>query len=366
MITTVQVGAPFPDLLHLGRLLPIESGVGAHSSVDFTHTAPGVWTQGSALMDAFYLNSPMRLHRLPGGVKEFELPRESAREFRWRLRDAALSAAERASVQIPPVLRMASEFGADEPLLRVGGVVSSSTDIEKLPYGTIFYTNHPSTANLLGVWEHTVSGDVQLLGHNRRQAGQPVTIFSAPGLPEVSVDEPADPATLGEIALRAWRIGKVYKSRQSWCSVFENTLLALGITKDNLAAIGAEQYGPGDVVRREHAALLPEGSILWHLWDRKQAFAVYIRDDRMTRNKAHTRRLFGFNDDATENSHTEMKVLSTPTEPLAWRISGTYLKEFPNGTTFDDRGGALQTLDDETRRSLSSWHSYQIRSVVTS
>jgi hypothetical protein len=178
----------------------------------------------------------------------------------------------------------------------------------------------------------------------------------------VPVNEPiAEPKDLALIALRAWRLGKVYKRRNSWCTVFEDTLNALGITKSLLVKAGADYYGPGDFVTRAQAIDLPEGSLLYHHFERRGGFAVYIRDDSRTRNKSRTRKIWGYQDDGA-NSAPNMVVMRTPTEPLVLRISGNMLEQMPLGVTFTRNSEELVTLDRENRHSLHSWVGYVLKS----
>ena len=170
----------------------------------------------------------------------------------------------------------------------------------------------------------------------------------------------ADDEALTRLALRVFRVGKTYQRNNSWCSVYDNCLSGLGISDKLFASIGATAKGPGDVVDREGAALLPEGSILWHRWRSGQAFAVYVRDDG-ARNISRTRRLHGWNDDGG-NTHGHMTVVQTPEEPMAWRINGAMAAHLPDGVTVRFNGTDT-VMDDSLRSALAS--NYYIDFPVT-
>jgi hypothetical protein len=196
--------------------------------------------------------------------------------------------------------------------------------------------------------------------------GQPVVIHTLPGFVDGEGEPPAATKTLAEIALKAWRVGKVYKKRQSWCSVFETTLYALGIDESIVTTeTGESAAGPGDELSKEQAAALPEGSLLWWAWRNGVGAAVYRRDNT-ARNKARTRRVWGTNDDG-ENSHERMIVVSTPSEGTVWNVSARALALMPDGVRFvDPRNNQVTTLDDDARRHarLGFWHSVAITEWV--
>lgn len=364
MIRAVRIGEEFPDVAHLGGLLPVGSRVSSdrHSSYQYTHRAPRTWVNGhGALMDVAATHAPMMLDDA-GGLSVIDLPEETLSQFRWRLRDAALAAADRSNVQRGPVREMVTSFGADKPLLTVGGVVSNSIDIPALPPGSVVYAGHPSTPDLMTVWTMSEQGNLR---HTfgpmaERMAGQPLTIYSLPGAEaEPLVSEPvADAPTLAKAALRAWRIGRVYQQKNSWCSVFDITLTMLGINDKTVAIAGEAVRGPGEMLDRDQVALMPEGTLLWWSWQRRSAFAVYVRDDR-ARNKARTRRVFGWQDDLG-NSHEQMQVVQTPTEPMVWRMSGTYLAQMPDGVQYRDQVNQLITLGPHNRHWVEHYRRYDI------
>ena len=363
-MSVFKVGEHFPDVSHRSDLLPVESVVGVTRSRGdtFTQVAPRTWVGGyhQGLIDPFYLQQSLYLQNL-AGQEGVEVPPESATEFRWRLRDTALAAGERSSVSIRPIAAMCAEFGADKPLFRVGGIVSSKHDLSDLPVGTVVYAGHPDVPAYLNVWE--VGRDkalVHLMGPlAHRPEGRAMTIHSMPGETQVPEEPPATEEELARIALRAYRIGQTYQKRQNWCGVFANCLDGLGINDKMLSIIGVNTKGPGDELTRDEIGLMPQGTILWHRWRHGQAFAVYLRDDG-ARGRARTRRLFGWNDPGA-NNHDLMTVVSTPTEPMAWTIAGYIALHMPDGTVL--RGVEEFTLDAESRRRVESWRTYAVESV---
>ncbi len=367
MNQTVRVGQMIPDVLHNSPVVPIDSQVQLNYSDFYRHEYPMVWRHARAkgLMDSYYLSSPLRLTQLPTKDDEFELPPMSEAEWKWRIRDSALSAAERSGIGFSVVEEMCAQFGAAEPKLHVGQVVSNGHDIAKLPTGTVVYSAHPDAIDVFRVWVVNNGMLTPMLGTPEgRPHGYPVVIHSIPEeqatLP--LVPWPEKPATLEELAaisMRAWRVGKVFKHRQSWCGVFETTLTALGIDDKTAELVKENVYGPGDVLDREHARMLPEGSLLWHVWRNRHAAAVYIRDDG-ARTKSRTRRVWGFNDDS-ENSHDVMTVVQTPDQEMVWRVNGGVLTRMPNGVVFV-KDEVTTVLDDTERYNLHTWLQYTIRS----
>ena len=308
-------------------------------------------------MDPYYLNGPSWLREVPDH-ESVDIPLESVEQFRWRLRDAALGAAERSGIHIRPVIEMCSAFGATSPLFTVGGVVSSDADIRTLPDGTVFYTGHPDIPQSLSVFERKDGVTTMLMGGRDRTAGQPTTIYSIPEFRSPEISEVADDDTLTRIALRAYRVGKTYQKNNSWCSVFDNCLVGLGITDKIFTTIGATTKGPGDTLTKEQVARMAEGTILWWPWRSGQAFAVYIRDDS-ARNRSKTRRLHGWNDDGG-NTHDTMTVVQTPEEPMTWRMNGVMAVHLPDGVVLRLHGQNLP-LDADLRRQLVSYYDYQIQ-----
>ena len=327
MITSVKTGELFPDLAHNGDVLPEGSVISAGvNGQRFTTRAPRTWTPDHRRSTITpYLSNLMYLCE---GPDEVVLPPVSASEFRWRLRDSALAAADRSGIDHNPVLALASQFGASAPLLQVGGVLSNRIDIEALPVGSVIYSGHPSMPEVLSVWtrhedqlRHTFGPDRQ------RENGQPVTIFSMPDPPTVLREPVADPVTLAKIAVQAWRLGRVFQRKYSWCNVFDQTLLTLGINDAAVSFIGESVRGPGDTLDRAQTALLPEGSLLWWSFRSGVGFSVYRRDDT-AKNKSRTRRVFGWQDNG-EQSHDRMTVVQTPAEPMLWSLSGYWLAALP-------------------------------------
>ena len=368
MIKTYKIGEQFPDVSHRSDLLPVGTRIstspGRHGET-YDQVAPRVWTnrQASGMIDGYYLSTPLYLMDL-AGRDEIVLPPESAASFRWRLRDTALGAGERSSVKIPPIAAMCAEFGASVPYFQVGGIVTSRHDMAALPQGSVVYAGHPDKPSYLNVWEVDDGGSLtHVMGpSNYLGDGRPVTIYSIPGVKESEPEDPASDEALAKIALRAYRIGKTYQHKQNWCSVFNNCLAGLGINDTMLASVGATMHGPGDVLRKEQIAAMPEGTILWHQWRSGYAtFAVYVRDDS-ARGKAKTRRLFGHDDDGS-NTHDLMTVVQTPEEPMAWSVSGTYAQHFPNGTVLRAGAGQAFTMDDATRCNITAYYSYAVMAV---
>jgi hypothetical protein len=288
------------------------------------------------------------------------MPRESAEQFLWRLRDTTLAAAERHGVNFNACLRLVAEFGSGAPRLMVGEVVSNGHDIKALPVGSIVYSGHPDKPRWMNVWEMAAHHDLVHVTGTRsdRYAGLPVTIYSMPGTPELVAERPASEEQIARIGLRAWRVGKSYKSSQGWCSVFEHTIRALGIN-DELVAKAGTTHGPGDTMTRDEARLLPEGTLLRWEWRNRAAMAVYVREDSAS-NRSRTRRIWGWEDD-NENSHDSMIVCRTPTEPMAWVANGLYLRHMPNGVVFQANHTPEQVLSDETRREISDSYAYYMR-----
>jgi hypothetical protein len=325
----------------------------------FTTRAPRTWTSSDSRTRSItpYLGNLMFLCE---GPDEVVLPPVSASEFRWRLRDAALAAADRSGIDHAPVADMLSQFGASAPMLQVGGVVSNRLDIEALPVGSVVYSGHPSTPEVLSVWtrhedqlRHTYGPDRQ------RENGQPVTIFSMPDPPQLLSEPVADPVTLAKIAVRAWRLGRIFQRKYSWCSVFDQTLLTLGINDAAVAPAGESVRGPGDTLDRAQTAMLPEGSLLWWSFRSRTGFAVYQRDDS-ARNKSRTRRVFGWEDNG-EHSHDRMTVVQTPAEPMLWSLSGYWLARCPDGVQFKQHNTPdVAVLDAVTRADLKHWIGYDV------
>ena len=357
MITTVKRGDPFPDIPHRGDLLPIGSQISTSPGGELLLLqAPRTWTLRDSMMDPYVYSFPLYLR----SDLEVTLPQESVEAFRWRVRDMALGAAERSGVAMPPVHAMAVEFGAPRPLFTVGGVVSNGWDIKQLPVGTIVYSGHPDLPNLMNVWEADGTKQMKhVMGvRGERANGQPVTIHSMPGNHMGEPMPVSSDAVLNEAALRAWRVGKAYKKQQNWCSVFENCLKALGITEQSIGDT-SPGHGPGDELEWEQVAALPEGSILFWSYRNHQAYSVYVRDDG-ARNRAKTRRVWGWNDNG-ENSHDRMIVAQTPEEPMAWNCPGWALSSMPANVTFRHRHEVAPTvLTEENRHTVELWNYYAI------
>ena len=359
MIRTVAPGELFPDLIHHGDLLPLgtQIRIGHTTGARYEQVAPRTWAErgtGGA-MDAYYLNGPNWLSTSsPGPV---EIPLESVEAFRWRMRDSALGAAERSGIHISPIIDMCNAFGAGTPRFTEGGIVSSNVDVPQLPDGAVLYTGHPDAPAHLTVFEKKNGMLRRILGTRDRAPGHPMTIYSLPGYAVPEPEVVADDDTLTRIALRVFRTGRAAQKVNGLCGVFNNCMTGVGITEEVLAKIGASTRGPGDVVDREGAALLPEGSLLWHPWRDGRKFAVYIRDDS-SRNASKTRRLFGFEDDGA-HTHGHMTVVQTPDEPMAWRINGGMASQLPDGVTMRVNGSD-RVLTQHNRADLMAYYDYQV------
>jgi hypothetical protein len=360
VIRQVKPGEPFPDLIHHGDLIPVGGAIriGHPTGQIFEQTAPRTWVEqsGRAGMDSYYLNGPNWLYKAE--AESIDIPLESVEAFRWRLRDSALGAADRSGVAIAPVVEMCAAFGASNPVFTEGGIVSSRTDVDLLPNGTLLYAGHPDLPKLLNVFEKTGTGTLaRILGTRDWPAGHPLTIHSIPGYTPPAPEPVADDETLTRIALRAYRVGKTYQRNNSWCGTFDNCLAGLGITDKVFAGIGATTKGPGDTLDREEVARMPEGTLLWWRWRGGRAFAVYIRDDS-ARNISKTRRVHGYDDDGA-HTHGHMVVVQTPEEPMAWRIDGFLAAHLPDGVTVRING-ADRTLNAEVRRQVVNYFTYQV------
>jgi hypothetical protein len=157
VIRTVRIGERFPDPLHNGISVPVDSVVSTlnRNGPLYRLVAPMCWLAGDGKgqrLDGFHLNTLLWLKQLPSG-EEMELPALSTTQFRWRLRDAALASAERSGVNTRPVIEMCQQFGADVPMLRPGEVVANRIDLAALPVGSVYYSGHPAKPDMLDVWE---------------------------------------------------------------------------------------------------------------------------------------------------------------------------------------------------------------------
>lgn len=370
MSMTVRLGDQFPDAVHNGETLPLGSiirPVYADRGDGFERQAPNTWVNihNRSVVAAGHQLSRHLLLDGAAGATEVTIPPESVERLRWRLRDAALAAAERSGIGFPAVLSMAATFDAPEPMLTVGGVVSNGYDLDHLPVGTVVYGGHPSEPRWMNVWtkgenylEHTFGPSPA------RTAGEPVTIFSLPVEPTPE-PPPADGLALAKAAMRAWRVGRTYQRRYRWCSVFQDTLDSLGITDKGLMRLtGESPHGVGDILDREQVGLLPEGTLLWWRWRRGGGLAVYLRTDE-ARNKSRTRRVFGF-DDNGEQSHDRMEVLQTPDEEMVWTLPGHQLLRLPDGVWFCRPGDSeVLILGSDTRIQVATYLFYSIKRWVS-
>jgi len=356
MHTLIKPGQVLPDPLHHDPTIPVKAGVGVYAGhPSYTKLAPRAWGDENHWIDPHHMiATPMYLT----GREEVEVALDSAEVFTWRLRDTALAAAERNGVSQRVVHEMCVAFGATEPLLYPGGLVSNMRDIATLPAGAVLYAGHPETPRTLNVYEWDGECLQHLLGqYTRRPEGMPLTIRTLPDA-QRPVTEPADDLTLSRIALRAWRVGKTYQKRQGWCSVFNYCLTALGIDDQSVHDAG-EIRGPGDVVEsRASIASLPEGTLLFHRFRSSGALMVFIRDNSV-HNEARTRRLWGHHDNG-RNSHDTMTVAATPEEPIVGiGVSGAELTTMPAGTQYRRTGyDTTHTIGDGC--SINDWSSYTV------
>lgn len=365
MHTIIKPGQVLPDILHHDPSIPEKAWVGtSRTNRVYSKQGPRSWGDSGSFVDPYHLvGTPMYL----AGNEEVPITLASPEVFLWRLRDVALAAAERSGVSERTVTEMCSAFGAPEPLLYEGGIVSSHRDMLSLPAGTTLYFGHPSVTTTMSVWEWDGDQLQHLVGRTQHRAdGSPLTIHKMPGEHGTPNMEPGDDATISRLALRAWRVGKTYKSRHGWCSVFENCLHMLGIDNESVATAGTT-LGPGDEVSGEAAiAALPEGTILYHLFRNTEAVAFFIRDNS-ARNAAKTRRLWGHNDTG-RNSTAIMTIVSTPEEAIVGvPCMGSVLRNAPDGTLYHRTGyNTVYTKGDEMRdRVIDHWGHYTITHIVT-
>lgn len=364
MIRTFKVGDPYPDLLHQGTFLPLGAKVTTSSDRrSFEQLAPGVWRSDLTgdFLHPYFTHLPFRLNFLPDGQEEVRLPGESTGAYLWRIRDAALSAAERSGVHLRPVEELAESIGATEPRFELGHLVGSAHDALKLPQGSLLYTGDPSYPKHFTVYKVRDRRLVKMLGPDERQGGEPFTLYSAPGnLPAIPTEPEASEIDLAKLALKTWRLGKVWKRRQNWCGVFDTALDALGINDASIAATGETSKVVGDMVSRDQAALLPERTLLGWVSSRDpHRWVVFRRDNRHTRNTSRTVRVLG-RDGETLNSTPNMLIIKLPNERMQWQVGGSVLQGMPRGTRYTAirDGNEVHELDPD--RPPHAWYHYRI------
>lgn len=340
--TAVKVGDRIPDVPHLTPLLPLDTRVASSrgGGTTFTLVAPRSWSGdgGGSPADPYYMNQSLYVRRLGDGLDQFEIPKESERRFRWRLRDTALGAADRSGVNLRPVNDMLNAIGATEPIFEEGGIVVNNTDLATLPEGSVFYQGHPDKPEWMIVWEVGRGGQHhQIMGNASRREGGIRTIHTLPGYTPAPAEPPAEEAVLNNIRARAWKIGRQYAQSAGWCGVFGQCLDSLGINESDIKDLGALPYSNGDQVDRDSAARVPEGSLLFWKWRNSDGFALYQRDDTMTRVAARTRRVWGTADD-NENSHGHMTVCQVPGEEMSMEVPGHIVQRMPEGVTYHRAG----------------------------
>lgn len=364
-ITAARVGERIPDVPHLTPILPISTQVTTSrgGGTVFTLVAPRTWDQnGGSPADPYYMNQTLYVRRIGDGLEAIDIPKDSARRFRWRLRDTALGAADRSGVNLRPVNEMLAAIGATEPLFEEGGIVVNNTDIQSLPEGTVYYQGHPDKPEWMVVWEVGRGGQHhQILGRSARREGGIRTLHTLPGWTPGEVEPPAEEAVLNDIAARAWRHGKRAQQNAGWCGVFNQCLDSLAINENDIKALGVLPHANGDQVDRDHAAGVPEGALLFWRWRTGDAFAVYQRDDSMTRVVARTRRVWGYRDDE-ENSHGHMIVCQLPGEEMSMDVTGSLLQQMPEGVTFRRHGyttphrrGDGHAIDPWSNYTVTGW-----------
>lgn len=360
MFTTATVGQRIPDVPHLTPLLPVGTQVNTHRNggTRFALVAPRTWDMNGGPADPYYMNQKLFLTRLGDGLDELTIPKDSARRFRWRLRDTALGAADRSGVHMGPVLNLCAAIGATEPLFEEGGVLTNRTDLDALPEGTVYYQGHPDKPEWLNVWEVDQHGTHhQIMGRGSHREGCIRTIHTLPNYTPIAPEAPAEEAVIADISARAWREGKKWQTTAGWCGVFNQCLDSLAINEEDVRDMGALPFRAGDQVDRDRAARVPEGSLLFWRWRNDAGFAVYQRDDTMTRVTARTRRIWGYGDD-NENSHGHMTVAQVPGEEMAMEVRGSILQQMPEGVEFHRSGyTATHRVGDDDYR-IDTWGNY--------
>lgn len=338
--TTVKTGDLIPDFLHNHRLVP--PGTKVHrGGYRYTCEAPGVFApadRNSAGWDNYLWTYQFNLSQLPEGIEQLSLPDYDEDTLMWRIRDAALSAAERSSVRIEPVLTMLGQIGSTAPRFRLGEVISNSTDLKNLPDKAVLYSGDPSKAKLFTVYRMRHGEPTPILGQmTRRTGGQPVVLYEARGI-DAAPSEPAaaDKVAVARLAMKAWRIGKRFKLNQNWCGVFEETLGMLGIDEQVAQVAGETTRSAGEIVTKEQAFMLPVGTLLAWRWERgySNAFALYRRISEATRNVSGTRRFFGHNDGDERNNHEQMQIVKMPGDEMRWPVPGGVINACPPGTRY--------------------------------
>lgn len=363
MTVTAHVGDRIPDVPHLTPLLPLNTRVTTSQhggGTAFTLVAPRTWAQNNEQpADPYYMNQKLFLHRLGGDLDELALPKESARRFRWRLRDTALGAADRSGVSIGPVLSLCSAIGATEALFEEGGIVTNNTDLQTLPEGAVFYQGHPDKPEWMNVWEVGPHGTHhRIMGRGGHREGGIRTIHTLPGWVVPEPEPPAEESVLHQIAARAWKEGARISRSSGWCGVYGQCLDSLMINEHDIKAVGALGYSVGDQVDRDSASKVPQGALLYWRWRNGNGFAVYQRDDSMTRVAARTRRVWGYGDD-DENSHGHMIVAALPDamDSISIPVMGTMLQHMPEGVRFHRQGYTnLRVTGDGS--DIDTWGNY--------
>lgn len=358
LTTTVPVGEYIPDFLHNERTLPVGSEISvANSSPLYRVEAPGVLVSGNrGPFDQYSYIYRVRLRSLPDGQTELRLPPLDLESVRWRIRDAALASAERSNVATGPVIGLLRKIGAEELPLYLGMTISNGIDIHRLPEKSVLYSGDPSKANNFTVFRVRNGSAYPILGqHVGRINGAPLVIHEAAGLDPAPTPAAGDPKAMAQLMIRAWSLGRAVKQAQGWCSVFEQTLEALDITDKTAEVAGESPRAVGDVVQRDDAVLLPEGTLLgWH-FPNSGGWVLFRRVEGMT-NRSGTTRIWGHNDPG-RNNHDQMTVVKLPGQDMLWNVQGSELREMPHGVRYLVSGQEQVTPN---LTGVNTWVTYRV------
>lgn len=355
---TVQVGEYIPDFMHEERVLPVGSEISvSNSSSRYRVEAPGVLTsRDRGPFDPYSYIYRVRLRGLPDEQAELRLPPLDLEAVRWRIRDAALASAERSNVSTSPVIGLLRKIDADELPLYLGMTISNNIDIRRLPEKSVLYSGDPSKANNFTVFRVRSGSVYPILGAgNGRVNGAPLVVYEAAGLDPAPTPTQGDPKAMAQLMVRAWSLGRAVKQVQGWCSVFEQTLEALDINDKTAEVAGETPHSVGDLVQRDDAALLPEGTLLgWH-YPNSGGWVLFRRAEGMT-NRSGTIRIWGHNDPG-RNNHDQMTVVKLPGQDMLWNVSGSELREMPSGVRYVI-GGSEQVTPNLT--AVNNWVTYRV------
>ena len=361
LTTTVKTGQQIPDFLHNHRLLPPGSQInrgGYHYTVD----APGVFSITNRNSHGDFSQNhwglPFELAKLD--ADHLQLPEYDTETLLWRIRDAAISAAERSGVHLYPVIEMVDAIGCTTPRFRLGEVISNHHDMTYLPDKSVLYCGDPSKPGRFTVYRMRNQALQPVLGMMaNRQPGSPVVLYEAKGIDAAPSEvTPADKVEVARLALKAWRIGKRYKARQNWCGVFDETLSMLGIDDSVAETAGECGRTVGEILTKEQVAHLPVGTLLAWQFDRSDAVAVYRRVvAESVRNVSGTRRIWG-TDAAERNNHEQMTIIQMPGDQAHWRVNGRVINQCPPGVRFYLNTDPANVMT--TPHEVPYWQSYLV------